>query len=84
MRRPTRFTNGFSKNLENRIRILSLYCVHSSFVRVHKTRCMTPAMAADVACTHSDLEWIVGLIDANAPAPEKRGLYKKRHAENSI
>jgi hypothetical protein len=25
-----------------------------------------------------DMEWIVGLIDAAAPAPKKRGPYKKK------
>jgi len=78
MRRFTRLTNGFSKKLENHLHMMSLYFVHYNFVRVHKSLRMTPAMAAGVTDTLHDMEWIVGLIDARAPAPKKRGPYKKR------
>jgi IS1 family transposase len=80
MRRFTRLTNGFSKKLENHLNMLSLYFLHYNFVRIHKTLKVTPAMAAGVSDTLHDMEWIVGLIDANAPAPKKRGPYKKRQA----
>lgn len=83
MRRFTRLTNGFSKKLENHIHMLSLYFVHYNFVRVHKSLKITPAMAAGVSETLHDMEWIVGLIDANAPAPKKRGPYKPRKKSNS-
>ena len=82
MRRFTRLTNGFSKKLENHLDLLSLYFVHYNFVRVHKTLKMAPAMAAGVSDTLHDTAWIVGLIDANAPAPEKRGPYKKNSNSN--
>lgn len=78
MRRFTRLTNGFSKKLENHIHMLSLYFLHYNFVRIHKTLKVTLAMEAGVAKELHDMEWIVGLIDANAPAPKKRGPYKKR------
>ncbi|TFL16019.1 helix-turn-helix domain-containing protein [Jannaschia formosa] len=78
MRRFTRLTNGFSKKLENHLHMLSLYFVHYNFVRTHKSLRMTPAMAAGVSDTLHDMEWIVGLIDARAPAPKKRGPYKKK------
>lgn len=78
MRRFTRLTNGFSKKLENHLHTLSLYFVHYNFVRIHKSLRMTPAMAAGVSDTLRDMEWIVGLIDANASAPKKRGPYKTR------
>ena len=78
MRRFTRLTNGFSKKLENHLNMLSLYFVHYNFVRIHKTLKCTPAMAAGVSDTLHSMEWIVGLIDAAAPAPKKRGPYKKR------
>jgi IS1 family transposase len=83
MRRFTRLTNGFSKKLENHLHMLSLYFVHYNFVRVHKSLRMTPAMAAGVTDTLHDMEWIVGLIDARAPAPKKRGPYKKRQPQVS-
>ncbi len=82
MRRFTRLTNGFSKKLENHLHMLSLYFVHYNFVRIHKTLKMTPAMAAGVSDTLHDTAWIVGLIDANAPAPKKRGPYKKKSISN--
>lgn len=80
MRRFTRLTNAFSKKLENHLHMLSLYFVHYNFVRVHKSLRMTPAMAAGVSDTLYDMEWIVGLIDARAPAPKKRGPYKKKNS----
>ena len=85
MRWFTRLTNAFSKKIENHLHMLSLYFVHYNFVRIHKTLKMTPAMAAGVSDTLHDMEFIVGLIDANAPAPKKRGPYKtkKVQAENS-
>jgi IS1 family transposase len=81
MRRFARLTNGFSKKIENHLRMLSLYFVHYNFVRVHKSLRTTPAMAAGVSDTLHDMEWIVGLIDARAPTPKKRGPYKKRAAQ---
>jgi len=82
MRRFTRLTNGFSKKLENHLHMLSLYFVHYNFVRIHKTLKMTPAMAAGVSDTLRDTAWIVSLIDARAPAPKKRGPYKKKEISN--
>jgi hypothetical protein len=43
---------------------------------------MSPAMAAGVSHTLYDKEWIVGLIDARAPAPKKRGPYRKKDNSN--
>ncbi|WP_227421614.1 IS1 family transposase [Pacificispira spongiicola] len=81
MRRFTRLTNGFSKKLENHLHMLSLYFVHYNFVRIHKSLKVTPAMAAGVADTLHDMEWIVSLIDARAPKPGPRGPYKKNLSE---
>lgn len=83
MRRFTLLTNGFSKKLQNHLNMLSLYFVHYNFVRIHKTLKCTPAMAAGVTDTLHDTAWIVGLIDANAPAPKKRGPYKPRKKDSS-
>ncbi|MFZ1728032.1 MAG: IS1 family transposase [Albidovulum sp.] len=82
MRRFTRLTNGFSKKLENHLHMLSLYFVHYNFVRVHKSLRMTPAMAAGVSDTLHDMEWLVGIIDAAAPAPNPRGPYRKKDISN--
>ena len=57
---------------------LALYFVSYNFCRVHKTLRMSPAMAGGLTDTLRDAEWIVGLIDAAAPAPGPRGPYKKR------
>jgi IS1 family transposase len=78
MRRFTRLTNGFSKKVENHLHMLSLYFVHYNFVRVHKSIRMTPAMAAGVTDALHDMAWLVGIIDAAAPAPKPRGPYKKK------
>lgn len=83
MRRFTRLTNGFSKKLENHLHMLSLYFVHYNFVRMHKSLKMTPAMAAGVSDVLRDTAWIVSLIDLRAPAPTKRGPYKKSERRNS-
>ena len=80
MRRFTRLTNGFSKKIDNHIHMLSLYFVHYNFCRIHKTLKVTPAMEAGISKTLHDAEWIVGLMDARAPKPKKRGPYKKRNS----
>jgi IS1 family transposase len=82
MRRFTRLTNGFSKKVENHLHMLSLYFVHYNFVRMHKTIKMTPAMAAGVTDTLHDMAWLVGIIDAAAPAPKPRGPYRKKDNSN--
>jgi len=78
MRRFTRLTNGFSKKIDNHIHMLSLYFVHYNFCRIHKTLRVTPAMEAGLTKELHDSEWIVGLMDARAPKPKKRGPYKKK------
>ena len=80
MRRFTRLTNGFSKKIDNHIHMLSLYFVHYNFCRIHKTLKVTPAMEAGLTKVLYDAEWIVGLMDARAPKPKKRGPYKKRNS----
>lgn len=78
MRRFTRLTNGFSKKLENHIHALALYFVHYNFCRIHKTLRTSPAMAAGIADTLWSLDDVIAKIDEMAPAPAKRGPYKKR------
>ena len=81
MRRFTRLTNAFSKKIDNHIHMLSLYFVHYNFCRIHSSLKVSPAMAAGVSDTLYDMEWIVGLIDANAPKPGPRGPYKKDNSK---
>jgi IS1 family transposase len=83
MRRFTRLTNAHSKKLENHAYAVALHVTHYNFVRRHMTLRMSPAMAAGVSDRLWDMSDIVALIDAAAPAPAKRGPYKKRAAANS-
>ena len=80
MRRFTRLTNAFSKKIENHLHMLSLYFVHYNFCRIHKSLRISPAMAAGVSDTLRDMEWVIGLIDANTP---KLGPYKKRKVNSN-
>ena len=87
-RRLTRLTNAFSKKLERHVAMLNLFFLHYNFCRIHGTLRVTPAMEAGLETTVRDLEWIVGLIDANAPKPGKPGpkrgaRYKPRKKSNS-
>ena len=82
MRRFTRLTNAFSKKLENHLLMLSLYFVHYNFVRIHKTLKCTPAMAAGVADTLRDMEWIASLIDARAAKPNRPASYRTQQISN--
>ena len=80
MRRFTRLTNAFSKKFDIHVHALSLYFVFYNFCRIHKTLRMSPAMAAGVTDRLWSLEDVIARIDADAPAPAKRGPYKKREA----
>jgi len=62
--------------------ILLFYFVHYGFVRIHKTLKVSPEMAAGVTDTLYDMEFIIGLNDANAPAPKKCCLYEKKENSN--
>ena len=77
MRRFTRLTDAFSKKLENHMHMLSLYFVHYNFIRIHKSLRVTPAMEAGVTDTLYDMEWLVDMIEANAPKPNRPKTYKK-------
>lgn len=78
MRRFTRLTNGFSKKVENHSYAVALHFMYYNYVRVHQTLKVTPAMDAGLTDSLWDIKDLVALIDANEPAPKKRGTYKKR------
>ena len=77
-RRLTRLTNAFSKRLLHHAAMLSLYFLHYNFCRVHKSLRVTPAMEAGLDTTVRSLEWIVGLIDARAPKPNRPKTYRTK------
>ena len=78
MRRVTRLTNTVSKKVANHTHMVALYVTFHNFIRIHKTLKVTPAMESGLADEVRDFEWIVGLIDLNAPKPGPRGSYKKK------
>lgn len=81
-RRFTRLTNSFSKKFENHAHMVAIYAAWYNFLRIHKTRRVTPAMAADLSKTVMDWAEIVEAMEADAPV-QKRGPYKKVSAEIS-
>ncbi|KQT50359.1 hypothetical protein ASG52_05935 [Methylobacterium sp. Leaf456] len=58
--------------------MVALYTVWYNFVMLHKKHRMSPAMAAGVSDRLWSMEDIAALVEAAAPAPGKRGPYKKR------
>lgn len=78
MRRFIRKTNGFSKRLEYHAAMLALYVCFYNWCRIHSTLRVTPAMAAGLTPTLHDLDWIVDLINARAPKPNRPKHYRKR------
>ena len=72
----TRLTNDFSMRVAKHIAILSPYLVLCNFCRIHTTLKVTPAMEAGLTSELRDMEWIVGLIDARAPKPNRPKTYR--------
>ncbi len=63
MRRFTRLTNGFSRNVENHACAAALYFMHYNFCRIHQSLRVTPAMEAGVAKHVWSLEEVATLVD---------------------
>ena len=80
MRRFTRLTNAFSKKFENHMHMVALYTVWYNFIRVHRSLRVTPAMAAGLSETVSDMDDLVRIMDERAPKPGPRGSYKKQNS----
>jgi len=83
MRRFTRLTNAFSKKVENHAYAVALHFMYYNFVRVHQTLKVTPAMQAGLTDHLWDIADLVAIVDANEPAPKKRGPYKRRKKDIS-
>ncbi len=62
MRRFTRFTNGFSKKVENHMHAVSLHFMYYNFARIHQTLRVTPAMEAGITDHAWSVEEIAGLL----------------------
>lgn len=69
MRRYTRLTDGFSKNVENHAHAVSLHFLHYNFGRPHKMlskaagKSTTPAVAAGIERAPGSLTQIAELLD---------------------
>lgn len=72
MRRFTRLTNAFSKDIQNHRMATAIHFTHYNFCRVHQTLRVTPAMAAGLADHVWSLAEMVGLLTAEEAAPLQR------------
>ena len=64
MRRYTRLSNGFSRELENHQAAVALNYFAYNYIRIHRTLRVTPAMAASVTDRLFDVSDIVQLLEA--------------------
>jgi IS1 family transposase len=62
MRRFTRLTNAFSKNIENHIAAIAIHCAYYNFCRIHQTLRVTPAMEAGISDHAWDISELIGLL----------------------
>lgn len=76
MRRFTRFTNAFSKKLENHCHAIALHFVYYNFCKVHKTLRVTPAMESKLTKRVMTLEEVCNLVPDTSN--KKRGGYNKK------
>lgn len=63
MRRFTRLTNAFSKDLAHHVAAVSLHMMYYNFVRIHQTLRITPAMAAGISANVWEVADIVRLTE---------------------
>jgi IS1 family transposase len=63
MRRFTRLTNAFSKQVENLAAAVSLHFMYYNFCRIHQTLRITPAMAAGVTSRLWSVHDIVKILE---------------------
>lgn len=62
LRRFTRLTNAFSKEMENHESAVALYFMPYNFARIHKTLQVTPAMGAGLSDHVWSIDEIVALL----------------------
>jgi hypothetical protein len=82
MRRFSRLTNAFSKELENLAHAIAIHYMHYNFCRVHQTLRVTPAMEGGLADHVWDIEELAALLEVDerkaiANDAMKRGKYRK-------
>ena len=70
MRRFTRLTNAFSKDLAHHVAAVSLHMMYYNFVRIHQTLRITPAMAAGIVDQVMEVSDIVKLMEAAEQAKD--------------
>jgi hypothetical protein len=63
MRRVTRLTNAFSKEVEMHAHAVAIHFMWYNFAKIHQTLRFTPAMAAGVTDRVWDAEDIIRLLD---------------------
>jgi hypothetical protein len=63
MKRFTHLTNAFSKKSETHGHAVALHFVYYSFVRIHKTLKITPAMAAGITSKLWEIRDIAELME---------------------
>ena len=76
--RSTPLISAFGQKLAYRVHMLSLFFLRHNFVRIHESLDVTPAIAAGLSKEVRDIEWIVDLIDARTPTPDRPKVYRKR------
>jgi hypothetical protein len=62
MRRYTRLSNGFSREIENHMAAVALNYFAYNFIKIHTTLRVTPAMAAGVTDRLFDVSDLVNLL----------------------
>jgi hypothetical protein len=65
IRRFTRLTNAFAKNVEMHAHSVALHFMHYNFVKIHQSLRTTPAMPAGVTDRLWEIGDMVALLDQN-------------------
>jgi hypothetical protein len=74
MRRYTRLSNGFSRKMENHAAATALNYFPYNFIKIHRTRRTSPAMAAGV----TDRLWSVADLAASGKSTNSAGRKERR------